>query len=576
MTEIRSRKLERQFKRHLGREDADAYIAEISKMLRALPTGNDVDAYCAFLDKFDSFISSIDTAYSEYEDRFKIASRSLEISTAELNEVNRNLERLNGSINAMLDSLGQGLLFFGANGVVSDVYSRACVNLLNEDPAGKVLWDLLRLPAESAGHMQKWLTFLFMGDSALDFDDLKYLAPSEFVNRHGKIIELDYKPMKDSAGKLQSVLMIATDCTDQRRFLQELKDSQDEAAMIIQIAQNRNGFYRFINNMTQFVETTVEAGDITFPDVTMRDLHTFKGTAASFSMRAVAQTLDDLETTLKMMRTDRAMLRNFATNEVKSLQPHINALIAHGRALFGEDFINEGQVRTIEVDAIYDLIDVTAGKIQDPALREEIISQMNRRLLTVPLQTLMQPFRIELIRIAEQQGKPQPHYVVTGDSLPVIAADYSEFVDSLVHVARNIMDHAIEPEQERIQKGKEPAGTVVIDIQRIQNPGHKSASLVMSITDDGRGIDPEIIRVRLKAKGVANVSDDDTQVLQHIFDDDFSTRATVGGLSGRGVGLAAVRDSVTRTLGGTVHVESHWIIKNEGTTFVFTIPYKIG
>lgn len=570
---MRSRKLQRQYVRGLGREDAEDYIARISAALRHLPPDAVPDEYSAFLDKFPAFAAAVDESYAEYEDKLRIASYTSDAGSTSLSVTRAELDGLRTNINALLDSLPQGLLFFGPDGVCAPLFSRACIDLLQVNPADRPLWEVLRLPEDGEDHVRKWLNFVFAGDSALDFDDLKYLAPAETVNDRDRIIELDYRPMKGADSQLHSVLMIATDCTDKRAYTQKIRDTQDEAAMVLQIAQNRNGYYRFVNNLKQFVKTTMESGAAFYPDVTMRELHTLKGLAASFSLRALAQTLDDLETTLRMVREDEAMRLHFVTKEIPLLDNFIAELTAHGRALFGDDFIDQGQVRTVEVGVIYDLAGEIDQLVTDADLRDRLLAQITKNFLTVPLASLLNPFRIELARIAEQQGKPAPAFEIHGDNVPVIAADYSDFIDSLVHIARNIMDHGIETPDERSQKGKDARGRVDLALHKTSEDGQPV--IIMAIHDDGRGIDPTAIRNRLSARGYDAGQENDAQVIQHIFDADFTTRNSATNLSGRGVGMGAVRDIVESTLGGAVRVESRHAVTDEGTSFVFAIPYKI-
>lgn len=150
--------------------------------------------------------------------------------------------------------------------------------------------------------------------------------------------------------------------------------------------------------------------------------------------------------------------------------------------------------------------------------------------------------------------------------IPIDATHFNPLVKSLVHVFRNAMVHGIESPEERVEMGKPERGVLTCCILRQQ--GH----LVLEISDDGRGMDLDLLRQYGLERGGLDQSElaelPDEAVLQLIFNDDFSTTKEVDDYSGRGVGLAAVCDQVER-LGGTIKVLSR---KGRGSSFKFTLP----
>ena len=130
-----------------------------------------------------------------------------------------------------------------------------------------------------------------------------------------------------------------------------------------------------------------------------------------------------------------------------------------------------------------------------------------------------------------------------------------------------MIDHGLEDMDERLATGKPEIGTIACHVERL---GEDMVRLTVS--DDGRGID--VARVLAKAAEKGLVASDPVAdmapeaVFELLFRDDFSTRDEVSLLSGRGVGLAAVR-AETERLGGTVRVRSE---VGRGSQFVFTLP----
>jgi two-component system chemotaxis sensor kinase CheA len=139
--------------------------------------------------------------------------------------------------------------------------------------------------------------------------------------------------------------------------------------------------------------------------------------------------------------------------------------------------------------------------------------------------------------------------------------------DPMVHLIRNAVDHALEPPQERLEKGKPRVARIML------SAGHEGDRVAIRVEDDGRGLDREkIVRKGIALEMIApGTSPDDPRVAGLIFEPGFSTRESVSELSGRGVGLDVVRDAV-RGLRGTVTVES---TPGKGTAFIFRLPLTL-
>jgi two-component system chemotaxis sensor kinase CheA len=141
-----------------------------------------------------------------------------------------------------------------------------------------------------------------------------------------------------------------------------------------------------------------------------------------------------------------------------------------------------------------------------------------------------------------------------------------QLIDPLTHVIRNAIDHGIESPAERVRAGKPETGTVVM------RATHRGGSVVVEVTDDGRGLDRD--RIIAKARELGLPADDswtDVQAWGLIFEAGFSTAKEVTSLSGRGVGMDVVRRNISH-LGGTVSVSS---VKGQGTTLTLTVPLTL-
>src|SRR5437667_392583 len=142
-----------------------------------------------------------------------------------------------------------------------------------------------------------------------------------------------------------------------------------------------------------------------------------------------------------------------------------------------------------------------------------------------------------------------------------------QIVDPLLHLVQNTITHGIEAPDERRACGKEAAGTVTL------SAAHEGGAVLVEVADDGRGIDPDLVRRRAVAQGFvpADAELDDDQTLDLIFLPGFSTASAVTTAAGRGVGMDVVRTNVRR-LNGDVEVRS---VVGEGTRFTLRLPLTL-
>ncbi|MEM9082723.1 MAG: chemotaxis protein CheW, partial [Planctomycetota bacterium] len=141
--------------------------------------------------------------------------------------------------------------------------------------------------------------------------------------------------------------------------------------------------------------------------------------------------------------------------------------------------------------------------------------------------------------------------------------------DPLVHMLRNSVDHGIETPEEREAKGKQATGTIKLTAE------HQGGHVRVTIVDDGKGIDRNVIAEKAVEKGLATPDGvaqlSDSEVFKFIFAAGFSTAAQVSDLSGRGVGMDVVRTNIAK-LGGQVNVQS---TVGQGSVFEILIPLTV-
>jgi two-component system chemotaxis sensor kinase CheA len=202
---------------------------------------------------------------------------------------------------------------------------------------------------------------------------------------------------------------------------------------------------------------------------------------------------------------------------------------------------------------------------------ERLTVELQRSVVAIrvlPLRHVFQRFSRLVREMAVSLDKPA-RLVVEGEGTEADKAVVESLFEPLLHVIRNALDHGVEDSVVRRAAGKPEAALI-----RLQ--GYREGErVIVEVIDDGAGIDPAVIRRVAAARGLmpkdalAALSDED--VIELIFAPGFSTAATVTDLSGRGVGMDAVRSAVER-MGGRVSIRSR---KGEGTTVRFVLPFTV-
>lgn len=184
-----------------------------------------------------------------------------------------------------------------------------------------------------------------------------------------------------------------------------------------------------------------------------------------------------------------------------------------------------------------------------------------------PLSDLVSRFSRALRDLSVQYGK-QVELKVLGKGTLIDRSILEAMNDPLMHLVRNAFDHGIEPPATRIAQGK-PA-QAVIEIKA----AHRGNQTIITVSDDGNGINLNKIRARAEAMGLdagllAAASED--ELLSLIFEPGFSTADQVTALSGRGVGMDVVRNNL-KQIRGDIRVDTH---PGKGTTFTLTVPFTL-
>lgn len=246
------------------------------------------------------------------------------------------------------------------------------------------------------------------------------------------------------------------------------------------------------------------------------------------------------------------------------------------------------RVATEKVDRLIDLVGelviahvMTAQMVESftpdclPKLRESVASmerntrELHERVMAIrmlPVGTLFRRYVRTVYDIANSTGK-QIDLALSGEETEIDKSMLELLGDPLTHLVRNAADHGIEAPDARQAAGKPAMGTIQL------RAFHRAGRVIIEVSDDGAGIDPQRIRAKAVERGLiaAGAQLTDEQLRMLIFEPGFSTRDKISDLSGRGVGMDVVKQNVS-ALNGTVKVDS---TVGRGSTITIELPLTL-
>lgn len=516
------------------------------------------------LDDKQDMIEQLEDANLKLEDYSKNLEQMVEERTAEL-------KKANDFIGAMINSLDQGLFVIDKDLNCADVYTRACEDIFGQTPGGKNFNELLDLNEKEANAASKWAGIVF--SKKIPFQSAKKLGPQKKVYGEDiesddfKHVEIDYYPMEEG-DELNNIVVVSTDKTAEIKAHEAFVQKEKYVEMIIKLVKRKKQFYNFFDEAESILETIGEElkPDRPIFDNLLINYHSLNGGFGTFSV-------------LKLQQMARECEQNIVDfKEVEFTDEHLKVL----RDDY-EHYMFEFNEFKEEIKLIFGADESTQEVNKDLVVRyaevlrergdEEMYQLFVDYFTKDPIAEQFQSY-IELVdRLSKQLKKPINPVVLNGGDVRVDVKKTKEFISSLVHLFRNCCDHGIEKDvNKRIELGKEEAGTITVNIDKLPLPTGDGEDLVVIVTDDGGGINPTIIRNKLQEKNpgedYSQISDED--IIYKIFDPSFSTAEQVTSVSGRGVGMSAIKDVLDRS-GGKIILKSK---VDEGTRFEFHLPMK--
>ncbi len=460
------------------------------------------------------------------------------------------LDQRNKDLRVVLDNVAQGLVTVDRQGKIAEERSRSIDRWFAAPPPGTRLWELF----EGASPNVK-LAFSMGWDQVFDGILPLELTLSQLPRRiksGDQTFEIGCEPVGDP-DNLEKCLVVISDVSHLVAAELSEAEQKEQLRLFAAVAKDREAVSEFIHTTGEIVTFVLEhATDRRRAVDVKRAIHTIKGNAGFFGLMSLSTLCHEIETYIAEAGEcgpSQALLRQAETDALRATW---DSLLKRVGGLLGKVPTRAMDITPRDVAEL--VAAIQQGRSADALIRaiaSWTLEPVERRLLRLAGQAT---------ELAARMGKSGLTVDVEPSTARLPPEPWAPFWSSLSHVLRNALDHGIEPREERLASGKPEHGHLRMSVTDAGD------TVVIEIADDGRGI--EWARLREKAALAGLPSSTEGDLIEALFTDGMSTKDVVTELSGRGVGLSAVR-AACEGLRGRIEIESSLSI---GTTFRFVFP----
>jgi two-component system chemotaxis sensor kinase CheA len=491
-----------------------------------------------------------------------------------IQESSAQLKQKTADIQAMLQNMQQGILTVVDGAKIHAEYSAYLEDIFEtKDIAGRALMDLVFADTELGADALSQIdaaTHACLGEDCINFAFNQHLLVGEISKRmpdgRVKILDLSWSAITDENDTVVRLMLCVRDVTELRKLAAEASEQRRRLDMIGEIlAVSEEKFHHFIESSAGFVSENEriirkhsEADHAAIAEL-FRNMHTIKGNARTYNLQHLTNVVHETERSYHELRqpdADRPWDQEHLMRELTRVREAIESYAKINEQSLGRkgkgqanDAGNAGRYVMVDKDDIQQTLNMLertdAAELHALQSMRDALRRTLRALGSQSVHDALSGVLDSLPSLASELGKPAPAVRIDDNGYRLRGQAGGTLSNVFMHLLRNSIDHGIEPAEVRGAQGKTPAGTIDIEV------GVDSGALQITLSDDGRGLALERIRGIAQERGWIGNDDtlSDEAVAEFIFRPGFSTAETVTEVSGRGVGMDAVRDFLRRENG---------------------------
>jgi two-component system chemotaxis sensor kinase CheA len=391
-----------------------------------------------------------------------------------------------------------------------------------------------------------------IGEDAMMFEFNNHLLVREYTKKfddgRSKMLELEWNPVLDANDQIDKLMVTVRDVTELKALQAETEKQKEELAIIGQIlAVSGEKLQKFIATSNAFFEENKKLisqnthTDLSVVATLFRNMHTIKGNARTYGLSYITDSVHNAESTYDKLRSNPD--EKWDQQQLLSELELARACVARYETIYNEKlagFGNKGA--SIDGSVLDDILQAVSG-VDDMsstvALQQSLLTVKSTIALAKSdsVEEVVKDIVSGLSSLATQLDKQTPVVNMNANNVRLRQNISPIIANVFMHLFRNSLDHGIESSELRLALAKSGAGTINLDVSLNQQ------SVVFEFSDDGRGLALEDIKT--KAIELGKISADqpmtDEQIAHLIFLPGLSTAKSLTSVSGRGVGMDAIK-----------------------------------
>ena len=493
------------------------------------------------------------------EDQNKNLEKKVEERTAELRKKNEDIK-------AILINIHQGIFTFYKDKLIHDEYSSYLETILMKSDLTRrkidILFDKCNITSDQIDRTMATLGNS-IGEHQLNFELNEHLLVKE-IERCTKSgiqhLEIDWNPIFGEDNIINRMMVVVRDVTELKALQQQASKKEVEMKIVEEILNISST--RFMKYMESSKKMVAENYSLIKKGLTLkklpqlyRNMHTIKGNSRIHNFELIAEKCHDAESRYsRYMNAEEKYLEKSVLddlNEVIASIDQYQSVFDSKLKAFSKDNSPTEELKNViisEVKEVIEGIDYIPNQSSNKFISsiKGIIEIDN----TLTLQEMLMEELISIDQLASDLGKANVKVVIENSVVRFKQYSESFLRNVFVHILRNSVDHGIESSKERMKKGKSTVALIRIDVKL----NHGLAEI--HVYDDGSGLNLDIIKKKALKAQLIDAEDDlsPDEIANLIFHSGFSTKDDISEVSGRGVGMEAVK-SFLEEQGGNISIQ---------------------